>query len=161
MLIQAARDNRAPTVVLYSGGDLTPEEKEAWKALATTNDGPLNGFPDDRIHFYRATIRRHCNAEHLRVMVEEMIEACRQGKSNGTITVDTAWLDEAYLAAGLLIEASEIPTDKCHGITISRPPDDLVALAKAVVAAADNRQALTLAAKTLCDKLATFKGRLQ
>jgi|GEM_PF-4046324 len=156
VLVQAANEKRAPTVVLYSGGDLDPAEKQSWKALAVAFGGPLNGFPEDRIHFYHQTIVRPGNAEILRDMVEEVIAACHRDETDRTITLDTAWLDEAKLAARLLIEASELPTDKCHGITISRPPDDLVALAKAVVEASDNRQTLALAAKTLCDKLSSL-----
>jgi hypothetical protein len=143
---------RPRAVVLYSGGDCRDE----WRMLVTANDAPLNGFPQERIHCYPTTIPRQQCADALRNMIDAVLTQLQAAGQGEPVSLDTSWLEEAKLAARLLVEASELPKEECNGIKIVKPSAELVQLANQVIDPSGNGRDLTTAAEALCQKLASL-----
>lgn len=152
-LVACQAESRPRAVVLYSGGDCRDE----WRILVTANDAPLNGFPQERIQCYPTTIPRQQCVNDLHSMIEEVFSKLDAAIPGKPVNLDTAWLEEAKLAAQLLVEASELPTEECNGIKIVKPSTELVQLAKQVINPTENGQDLATTAEALCQKLAPLK----
>jgi hypothetical protein len=145
-----------PLITLYSGADKNPATKNEWRLAAIDKGGPLEAYPLELVRFHPNIVNRFCGADFLKAVVDQAIPLIGGG-SGGYIPLGTAWIDEAKLAARLLVEAAELDTEECNGITVVKPPNDLAKMATDFIDASKNGTNLSPSAKALCDRLDQLK----
>jgi len=149
--VAASSEGSGPTFILYSGGGC----REHWKELSASVGGALSGYSPERIYCHLNVIPRQNCVDELRNMVATVSGGIARSAGEA-MRFDPSWLEDAKLAATLLIDAVKMESGTCGSASIVAPPEDLVSLAREVIDASSKGIDIAPAAGALCEGLKLF-----